>query len=206
MGKGFHSRSPEEFREYLDSLQKNQKKTFWKQLIIFVDIVLLLLIFFFVYQYIQPGSFSQSQKITVDNFQGLKLGLSASQIGSYNGAFLFLVLDNQSGIDQNLPSPDWTLTYAWRTPDDRLCEERPFQWQTPSRLVTPNTVLVLEIPLPPPQNPELPDCQESQFTGRNWFGIGSLKKRVLHLHLHLRNALGETATFELPLNPYHKNF
>ncbi len=54
MSGGYHSRSPEEFRDYLDKIKADKGKRNVKNFIIFVDIILLLVVFYMASRFMNP--------------------------------------------------------------------------------------------------------------------------------------------------------
>lgn len=203
MSKGFHSRSPNEFRDYLDTLKKNQKKVFWKQLIVFIDIILIMLIFYVVYQFINPGSMNLGQKSVVENYQGMRLSLTASQIDQYDGALLYLVIDNKSNLTHRIPPPDWKVHFHWNTESGILCDQNKYILLQSPKDVPAHSTTMLELPIPPPTNPNsLDECSKEEFQKRKLFGIGGFKKRVFLLNITIEDKNMEKAEFQVPINPF----
>jgi hypothetical protein len=205
MAKGFHSRSPNEFKDYLDGLKKDQKKVFWKQLIIFVDIILIMLIFYVVYQFINPGSINLGQKSVVENYQGMRMSLSASQIDQSDGALLYLVVDNKSALVHSIPSPDWKVFFQWNTESGILCDQNEYIPMQSPKKIPPYSSTMLELPIPPPTNPNsLTECSIEEFQKRKLFGIGGFKKKVFHLKITIQDKNMEMAEFQVPINPFKR--
>ncbi|MCC5815838.1 MAG: hypothetical protein JJT78_13880 [Leptospira sp.] len=208
MAKGYHSRSPEEFQEYLESIKRKPRSAFWKQFIIFVDIIIIMVIFYLVYQFINPGSMNLSQKSIVEDFQGLRLSLSASQISANDGAVLYLVLDNKTKQLKTIPGENWKFQYTWMTENHDNCGGGEFTFSQKPQAIPPESTALLEIPLPPPsQAVKIEGCKKEHFTERKLFGLGSFKKRILILETNLlqkssENKSVDEAKFSISLNPY----
>lgn len=205
MGKGYHSKSPEEFREFLEDIKKNQKKAFWKQFIIFVDIIIIMVIFYVVYQIINPGSMNLTQKSVVENFQGMRMSLTASQIHSQDGALLYLVAENKTPDLISIPGENWKIQYKWITEDGVLCSQGNYIFVSQPKPIPPTATALQEILIPPPHPDSSPNpCKREEFTKRKLFGIGSFQKRILKLKV-LLNDNSHTEEFEIEINPFSGN-
>lgn len=83
MGKGYHSRSPEEFRDFLKQIQTKGKEKSRTKLILLFDLILLLFIFAVVARIVNPLAFTgkkESNQITVS---GVQLRVSESRDGGH---------------------------------------------------------------------------------------------------------------------------
>ncbi|MDF3818716.1 hypothetical protein P3G55_02325 [Leptospira sp. 96542] len=121
MGKGYHSKSPEEFRNYLKEIGKENKKSRWRQIVMIIDLVLIILIFYLGFKALNPGSFSdrsQSQKQVVDGYP-VYLSLSREEDDAYQGYFLFI--ENQTKDLIVMPKPNWEMEFRITTRDGNLC-------------------------------------------------------------------------------------
>lgn len=205
MAKGYHSRSPEEFREYLESIKKDNKKAFWKQFIIFVDIIIIMVIFYMVYQYINPAAMTTNPGSVVENFEGGRIRLTASQIHSGSEVKLYMTADNKTKGLYRLPGDDWSLDYVWKTESGIVCSRGNKKWERKGEPIPPESNGLLEIFLPTPDpNSSIPGCSKEHFTEKKLFGIGSFKKRILELELILQSKRDQ-GRFSIGMNPYLKN-
>lgn len=111
MGQGYHSRSPEEFRQYLDSLNKNKKKRSLTQVIIIVDILLLMWVFYMISRFLFPGmetSFKPSNKVRIDNTE---VYFVKSNENTESETTFFLFASNKSNKDTSFPPEDTKLIF-----------------------------------------------------------------------------------------------
>ncbi|MDX1957444.1 MAG: hypothetical protein SFU98_02670 [Leptospiraceae bacterium] len=72
MSKGYHSRSPDEFKKYLQELSGGDKKKNWKQFILFLDVLLLLFVFYLASKALNPGSdikFQPSERVMIEDVE-----------------------------------------------------------------------------------------------------------------------------------------
>lgn len=129
MGKGYHSRSPEEFREYLKQIGDKNKKTRWRQIVILIDLVLVILIFYIGFRALNPGSFqnrTQSDKQIVDGYPTY-LSLSREEDDLYQGYFLFI--ENNTKTEIQVPNPRWKSEFRILTKQGLLCFQETIQWE-----------------------------------------------------------------------------
>ncbi len=129
MAKGYHSRSPEEFREYLKTIGKEKSKKKWRQFIILIDIFLLMIVAYLVFRSLNPGSFQDptiSTKQIVDGYP-MYLSLSREPDEKYQGYFLFI--ENNTSEDVKLPAKTWSGEFRLLTQDGILCYSEPLLWE-----------------------------------------------------------------------------
>ncbi|TGM56874.1 hypothetical protein [Leptospira vanthielii] len=130
MGKGYHSRSPEEFREYLKQIGDKNKKTRWRQVVLLIDLVLVVLIFYIGFRALNPGSFqnrTQSDKQIVDGYPTY-LSLSREEDDLFQGYFLFI--ENGTKTEIQVPNPNWKSEFRIQTRQGILCFKEEIQWET----------------------------------------------------------------------------
>lgn len=129
MGKGYHSRSPEEFREYLKQIGDKNKKTRWRQIVLLIDLVLVVLIFYIGFRALNPGSFqnrTQSDKQIVDGYTTY-LSLSREEDDLFQGYFLFI--ENNTNSEIQVPNPHWKSEFRIQTRLGILCFKEDIQWE-----------------------------------------------------------------------------
>ncbi|MEM7184953.1 MAG: hypothetical protein AAF518_28930, partial [Spirochaetota bacterium] len=98
MARGYHSRSPEEFREFLDSLNQQNKKKTWRNIVIFLDIIILCVVFAIAVKFLNPGRVSnRSNKVRSANVQ-MYMTRSSQAIGKQQVSY-FLMVENLSSQD-----------------------------------------------------------------------------------------------------------
>jgi hypothetical protein len=130
MGQGYHSRSPEEFKEYLRGLDKQKSKRKWRQVIILIDIFLLLIVAYLVFRSLNPGSFQDPTMSNKDIIEGypMYLSLSREMDDLYQGYFLFV--ENNKDSDITLPEKDWSAEFRILTKEGVVCFSEPVAWET----------------------------------------------------------------------------
>ncbi|TGN13997.1 hypothetical protein [Leptospira ilyithenensis] len=129
MGQGYHSRSPEEFRDFLKSIDQKSRKLKWKQLIIIIDIMLLLFVFYLVFRALNPGSFqdpTQSAKQIIDG-NSAYLSLSREKEDDFQGYFLFF--ENTSREEIIIPKTDWIGEFRILNKEGVLCYSEKLNWE-----------------------------------------------------------------------------
>lgn len=129
MGKGYHSRSPEEFREYLRNIGKSAKKSRYRQFVLIFDLVLIILIFYIGFRALNPGTFgdrTQSEKQIVDGHSSY-LSLSREEDNLYQGYFLFI--DNNTTKPISVPFTEWKAEFRIKTRSGILCYNEPIVWE-----------------------------------------------------------------------------
>ncbi|EPG74915.1 hypothetical protein LEP1GSC058_1550 [Leptospira fainei serovar Hurstbridge str. BUT 6] len=133
MGKGYHSRSPEEFREFLKQIQTMGKEKSRTKLILLFDLILLLFIFAVVARIVNPLAFTgkkESNQITVS---GVQLRVSESRDGERQLPVFFLFMTNSSSVDVKYPSAGMKITAKITTNTGLSCLQE--EWQIPSRTI-----------------------------------------------------------------------
>ncbi|EQA47042.1 hypothetical protein LEP1GSC050_0777 [Leptospira broomii serovar Hurstbridge str. 5399] len=133
MGKGYHSRSPEEFRDFLKQIQTKGKEKSRTKLILLFDLILLLFIFAVVARIVNPLAFTgkkESNQITVS---GVQLRVSESRDGGHQLPVFFLFMTNSGSIDVKYPSIGTKLTGKISTNTGLSCLQE--EWQVPSRII-----------------------------------------------------------------------
>ncbi len=124
MGQGYHSRSPEEFKEYLKSLNNGSKKRNWRQMIIIIDVFLLIFVFYMVFRALNPGlsDNSQSAKQLINGIPSY-FSLSREKDLDYQGYFWFF--ENKTKEPITLPIKQWRVTFRILSKEGKLCFEEP---------------------------------------------------------------------------------
>lgn len=203
MAKGYHSKSPEEFKEFIRNLNQSSKKKNWKQLIIFLDIILLMLIFYFVYQNVNPGVMNIASTSNSVQWKKLKLSLSASLIHSPSQAMLYLLVQNATNESIEFPGKGLQFSYTWKTEKSEICSSSNYDYRMETRTIHPNTSTAIELPIPAPQpHPSIQECNQEYLTKKSRFGIGSLKSKVMILTIKIQDDKNQFVELSLPNNPF----
>ena len=111
MGEGYHSRSPEEFRKYLESLNPKTRKKNWIQIMILLDIIILLFVFYMISKKITPDmeiNFKPSNKIEYD---GLESYIVRSNDSEKDSISYFMVVNNKKDSEIIFPLKDSKIIF-----------------------------------------------------------------------------------------------
>ncbi|GBF49298.1 hypothetical protein LPTSP4_08080 [Leptospira ryugenii] len=147
MAKGYHSRSPEEFREYLKSLEKSKSKWKWRQIVLLLDVILLIFVVYLVFRELNPGSFQDpnlSTKQVIDGYQSY-FALSREADEHFQGYFFFL--ENKSEIPLQIPLPDWKSEFRILTKEGIECYHQKVDWKLTEVPARSKGFLYVSIPL-----------------------------------------------------------
>jgi len=126
MGQGYHSRSPEEFRKYLADLNSSPKTKSWRNVLIFIDVLLLLLVLYMASKKLNPSvgmSLKSSPKL---NIGGLQIYITKSNNPPPDSIAYFLFVANKSSKEQNF-GRDILLKLSTRTETGKECLYKEFQ-------------------------------------------------------------------------------
>ncbi len=202
MGKGYHSRSPEEFREYLKSIGKENSKKKWRQFIILIDIFLLMIVAYLVFRSLNPGSFQDptiSTKQIVDSFP-IYLSLSREPDESYQGYFLFI--ENNSDAPIKVPLTNWKSEFRILTKDGLFCFAEALKFEEkiiPSRS---KGFLYYSLSLAKLKDLE-PNCRTEVFDEDYSFFRSKFKNLTLNFHSQiLLTTPTEKKIFQIKQKPY----
>lgn len=125
MSKGYHSRSPEEFRDYLDKIKADKGKRNVKNLIIFVDIVLLLVVFYMASSFMNPGGDVQVKKSDKVSREGLEMYVAKSNQKDKDIARYYLFINNPTGETKKFGTfLNGQIEYISETKE--ICLQKPF--------------------------------------------------------------------------------
>lgn len=131
MGGGYHSRSPEELREYLDSLNRTTKKRPWMQYIIFANIIGILFVMFVIFQEKGIGSgvtFKASNKINMEEFE---IYFTKSNEITTDSISYFIFVKNKSLTENTFPNKDLQVLFTLTTDEKEECLQKniPLQYK-----------------------------------------------------------------------------
>lgn len=202
MGKGYHSRSPEEFREYLKNIGKTTKKSRYRQFVLILDLVLIILIFYIGFRALNPGTFgdrTQSEKQIVDG-HSTYLSLSREEDDLYQGYFLFI--DNNTSKPMSVPLEDWKAEFRIKTKTGVLCFSEPILWE--KRQIPRESKGFLYHSISKNKLRELlPDCRKEVFDED--YSFFRSRFRALDLGFYSQvvlESLDKIYTFEIRQKPY----
>lgn len=124
MGGGYHSRSPEELREYLNSLNLKTRKRPWMQYIIFANIIGILFVMFVIIQDKGLGSglsFKASNKVQLEELEAY---FTKSNESTAESITYFLFVKNQVTKDNTFPLPDLQVLFLLTTEEKEECLQK----------------------------------------------------------------------------------
>lgn len=123
MAKGYYSRSPEEFREFLDSLNQSGKKRSIRNIVIFLDIIILTLVFALAVKFLNPGSIAnRSNKVLVDEVQ--VYFTKSNQNFSNRQISYFFMLENTSSEVVDFGGEKLQAEFSFQTEEGYLCYKK----------------------------------------------------------------------------------
>lgn len=134
MAKGYHSRSPEELKEYLESLNKKTKKRNWVQVLILADIIILLFVFYMISKKITPDMeiiFKPSNKIQVKDFESYFIKSNESEKKSVS---YFLFITKLVNTPIQFPIQDMKIQFSLNTSQQEICLQKELVF--PSKLIS----------------------------------------------------------------------
>ncbi|TGK05262.1 hypothetical protein EHQ53_16600 [Leptospira langatensis] len=137
MSKGYHSRSPEEFQEFLKKSREDNKNKSRGKLILFFDLILLLFIFAAVAKVLNPLAFSGQSESKEIKIQNLSFRLSSSRESTKDLPTFFLFLKNQGNETVQFPDAKDRIQVRISTSDGLNCLQDP--WTLISKKVEPGS-------------------------------------------------------------------
>ncbi len=133
MGNGYHSRSPEELRQYLDGLNQKNKKRPWMQYIIFANIIGVLFVTSILLQDRSLGlNIKPSNKIQVSDFE---MYFTKSNETSPDSVSYFLFIKNESKLPSVFPKEDIQVLFTLTTDEQEECIQKKISFD--SKNITP---------------------------------------------------------------------
>lgn len=124
MGSGYHSRSPEELRQYLDSFNRKTPRRNWIQYIIFGNIIVVMFVIFVLLQDKSLGigsSFKVSNKIQVNNQEAY---FTKSNETITNSVTYFLFVKNTLPTEGIFPPNEMQVLFTLTTEDKEECLQK----------------------------------------------------------------------------------
>lgn len=168
MGQGYHSRSPEEFREFLSSIKKGSKRRTVGRLLVLVDILLLAIVLFLVSNYIRPGIGSTLDSNHIQ-FEGAELYLKKPAEKSDSIRFFFF-FKNTSKSPLRFPPGPTEFRFKLMAENNLLCLEKTVPVST--RYLEPGEIQYELIQIDSQEENSLPDeCKtlRKAYTDRGFF-------------------------------------
>lgn len=125
MGSGYHSRSPEELRQYLDSLNLKSKKKPLMQYIIVANIIGIMFVLFVIFQDQGIGgpSFKPSNKIQVEELEAY---FTKSNESNPDSTSYFLFVKNLATSENAFPKENMQILFTLTTEEKEECLQKKF--------------------------------------------------------------------------------
>ncbi|XDD51394.1 hypothetical protein AB3N59_06495 [Leptospira sp. WS92.C1] len=161
MAGGYHSRSPEEFRKFLEeSRGKSGSSKFSRIRLIFIlNLVLVVLVIGMVAKTMSPAAFTVQSSSSKIKIESLTLYVKASGDGKdgFPTFFLFIKNEETSKIVR-FPSADWKFKIFLSTQESLSCVES--DWVVPERDLKPEKIEFARLRLSDETIESLPpDCK-----------------------------------------------
>ena len=135
MGSGYHSRSPEELRQYLDSLNLKSKKKPLMQYIILANIIGIMFVLFVIFQDQNLSStFKPSNKIQVEELEAY---FTRSNESSPESTSYFLFVKNTTTADNAFPKADMRVVLTLTTEEKEECLQK--KYDLPVKKIAPKS-------------------------------------------------------------------
>lgn len=145
MSKGYHSRSPEEFQEFLKKSRESDKGKNRSRLILFFDLILLLFIFAVVARIMNPLAFSGQMESKELPWQDLRLRLTSNKQEGRDLPVFFLFAKNQGANSRAFPEKGETLSVSMSSSEGIRCFSE--EWTLPEKKIEPgNTEFFRYVP------------------------------------------------------------
>lgn len=140
----YYSRTPDEFRKYLSNLKADTKKKNWKNLIYFIDLALLMFVFFMVSKLLNPALDVNLKQSTKEKFNGLEIYFAKSNQSDKDIATYFLFFKNLTSTSVQFPETKAEFIILNELGD--LCYKKEFSFSQKS--IAPNVIDFINFPIP----------------------------------------------------------
>ncbi len=121
MSKGYYSRSPEEFKEFLQKKRDGDKGKTRTRLILFFDVILLLFIFAVVARLLNPIAFTGQSESKEIRLRNLQLRLTADRESGKELPTFFLFFKNPGAETGTFPEKNETVQIKILTGEGLNC-------------------------------------------------------------------------------------
>lgn len=140
----YYSRTPEEFRKYLDSLKKSDKKRNWRNLIYFIDLALLMFVFFMISKLLNPALDINMKSSTKEKLLNTEIYFAKTNQSEKDVATYFLFFKNSGSSSFNFletPAEFWISNEL-----GELCYRKSLN--LPPKNISPNSIesIIFTIP------------------------------------------------------------
>lgn len=140
----YYSRTPQEFQKYLSSLRTDSKKRNWKNLIYFVDLALLMFVFFMISKLLNPALDVNLKTSTKERVNNLEIYFAKSNQTDKDIATYFLFFKNLSSNSINLS--ELTAEFTILNELGNLCYKKELMFSQKS--IAPNVIEHTQFSIP----------------------------------------------------------
>ncbi len=152
----YYSRNPEEFQKYLTNLKADNKKKNWRNLIYFIDLALLMLVFFMISKLINPALDVNLKSSTKEQVNGLEIYFTKSNQTEKDIVTYFLFLKNLTSNSTNFP--EVTAEFTIQNELGNLCYKKELTFS--QKMISPNVIDFISFVIPKISRENLsPECK-----------------------------------------------
>lgn len=119
---GYHSRTPDEFQKYLQGLKKPEKKKNWIQIMILVDLIIIMVVLYFVSKHINPSFDKIPQKSNKIEYKNWEMHFIRSRESIENSTTYFLFVSNKGKEESIFPEMDVNFLYKLESENESCIE------------------------------------------------------------------------------------
>ncbi|EMY79769.1 hypothetical protein LEP1GSC060_0896 [Leptospira weilii serovar Ranarum str. ICFT] len=141
MGGGYHSRSPEEFRKFLEESRKHSGGGRFSRvrLVFILNLVLVVLVIGMVARTLNPGAFTIQSSSSKLKMESTTLYVKSSREGKDGFPTFFLFMKNEnSSAEIRFPDPTWNFRILLSGKDGLNCLDK--TWEIPERTLHPGKI------------------------------------------------------------------
>lgn len=202
MAKGYHSRSPEELKKYLESLNQKSKKRNWIQIFIFIDILIILFAFYHVAKNFSPDfekPFQPSNKIISgsNEMYFLKSNESTETVFSY-----FVFVKNLSEEEKKFPTQKEKIFFSITNQSSENCLSKEIDFKTKKISAKQKEFFSFEI-----NESEIKEIEECKnfFKKQEYRGFGNFFNKKKSNYFTELNLIEENKIFKMRLKNGNSN-
>ncbi|TGK24372.1 hypothetical protein EHQ05_15735 [Leptospira yasudae] len=140
MGGGYHSRSPEEFRKFLEESRKQSGGGRFSRvrLIFILNLVLVVLVIGMVARTTLPGAFTVQSSSSKVRMEASTLYVKSSRDGKDGFPTFFLFIKNETETAIRFPDPTWKFQIFLSGKEGLNCLDT--NWDVPERTIQPGKI------------------------------------------------------------------
>ncbi|MCG6167439.1 hypothetical protein LFX25_06375 [Leptospira sp. FAT2] len=140
MGGGYHSRSPEEFRKFLEESRKQSGGGRFSRvrLIFILNLVLVVLVIGMVARTMNPSAFTIQSSSSKVRMEASTLYIKSSRDGKDGFPTFFLFMKNETETEIRFPDPTWKFTIFLSGKEGLNCIDA--IWEVPERTIHPGKI------------------------------------------------------------------